>query len=248
MKTFAYIPLHYGAEYLSEAIKSIDPLVDVILIFYTAKPSFGVATNVPCPESEDQLRAIAANASTKVNWVNINDQGEGRHRNNYQRYMNQCDVMITTDADEVWWTDKLEEAIKTAYDDKYNNRFGVSGKVDLWRSFDWQMVDWFCPVRILTGGRDGQTNIVCPYLHFGYAQSMPVIEYKMKIHGHFAEVKKLHGSIDMYMNKVRNWTPDQDNTFHPASRDIWKKAERYDKNLMPEIMQNHVNWGREIIL
>jgi hypothetical protein len=88
MKTFAYIPLHYGAEYLNEAIKTIEPLVDKILIFYTAKPSFGTFTDLfNCPESEEQLHSIATTASSKVEWIKVSETGEGRHRNNYQRYM-----------------------------------------------------------------------------------------------------------------------------------------------------------------
>jgi hypothetical protein len=247
MKTYAYIPLHYGAEYLAESIKSIEPLVDKILIFYSSVPTFGTNTNAKCPESESQLYEIASKASSKVQWMRIDASGEGKHRDMHKHYIDDCDVMITTDADEVWWTEKLESAIEVAYNDKQNNRFGVSGKIDLWRSFDYQMIDWFCPVRIMTHGRNNQTNIECPYLHFGYAQSMSIIEYKMKIHGHVNEVIKLHGSVDNYLNKVRNWQPQNENTYHPASRDIWKKAEHYDKNLMPALMKSHPYWGKELI-
>ena len=37
IKTLAYIPLHYGKEYLEATIKSIDAHVDKILILYTIR-------------------------------------------------------------------------------------------------------------------------------------------------------------------------------------------------------------------
>ena len=136
MKVYAYIPCHYGKEYLEYSIKSFEPLVDKILIFYTERPSYGTHVRVKCPDTQRELRAIAEGASNKVQWTLVNANSEGHHRDNYKRYLNECDLMFTSDADEVWWTDKLESALKVAYDDKIHGSFGVTGKVDLWRSFN----------------------------------------------------------------------------------------------------------------
>ena len=61
MKILAYCALHYGAEWLEWAIRSVEPLVDEYHIFYTPHPSHGHISNVPLPknESKDVLRAIA---------------------------------------------------------------------------------------------------------------------------------------------------------------------------------------------
>lgn len=247
MKVYAYIPLHYGSEYLYYSIKSFEPLVEKIIILYSKYPSFGSNTTLRNPDNEDQLKEIAYSASNKIEWVRVTEKQEGLHRGIHRRYFNECDIMFTSDADEVWWTDKLEEAIKVVSDDKQHKSFGVQGKVDLWRSFNWQMIDWFAPVRFTKNRGQGQRNIDCPYLHFGYAQTMPVIEYKMSIHGHMGDIRSVHGSPDKYLEKIRNWKPGQENYFHPASKDIWEKAEPYDKQKMPDLMKGHPFYDLEII-
>ena len=247
MKIYAYTPLHYGKEYLYHSIKSYEALVDKILIFYTDKPSFGTRLNLKCPDSQDELRAIAESASNKIEWHHVNANTEGQHRDRHKQYLSECDLMFTSDADEVWWSDNLEEAFKVAYDDKKHGSFGVTGKVDLWRSFDWQMVDGFAPVRILKQGA-GQTNIECPYLHFGYAQSMSTIDYKLRIHGHLGDIRSVHGNVDNYLNKVRKWIPYTKSFYHPASESIWLEAEKYDKSQMPDLMKDHPYYNLTKIL
>ena len=54
MKTLAYYPVHYGAEYLDASIRSISDQVDKIVILYTTHPSYGHGTSTPCPESESE--------------------------------------------------------------------------------------------------------------------------------------------------------------------------------------------------
>ena len=246
MKVYAYSPIHYGAEYLDASIRSYADLVEKIIILYSPKASYGTRSGT-CPETENQLKEIAFNASNKVVWKHVSEKSEGGHRGVHKQYFNECDIMFTSDADEVWWDDKLEATIKEAYDDKEFSHFGVNGKVDLWRSFDNQMIDWFAPVRILKNKGKGQRNIDCPYLHFGYAQSWEIIEYKMSIHGHIGEVRKLYGSVQNYLNVIKGWNVESDGKFHPASRDIWKKSQPYDKSLMPDLMKDHKYYNTENI-
>jgi hypothetical protein len=203
-----------------------------------------------CPETEIELRSTAeVAAGSKLVWHNVDAYSEGQHRGIANRILQSCDVLFTSDADEVWFQDPLSLAIEQAFNDKDHNRFAVTGKIDLWRSFKYQMVDGFTPVRILTNGADGQATVHAPYLHFGYAQRLNVIEYKMHIHGHKGEIISLHGSVDNYLDKLRKWTPDNnvEDCYHPASRDIWRQAEPFNKWFMPAFMQIHPNFEKEII-
>ena len=54
MKTLAYIPLHYGREYLEACITSIEPHVDKILILYTESPSYGQNRGLRNPETREE--------------------------------------------------------------------------------------------------------------------------------------------------------------------------------------------------
>ena len=62
-KVVAYTPLLYGREYLYFAIKSIIDYVDRNFVLYTPQGSHTVKTPVPCPESRDELYAIASAAA-----------------------------------------------------------------------------------------------------------------------------------------------------------------------------------------
>jgi hypothetical protein len=250
MKIAAYIPLHYGKEYLEVSILSYVNLVDEIHVLYSQRPSYGFMTNLYNPDSKEELYQIATDtAKNKLFWTDIVAGNEGEHRGYGQRLAYNNDIVFTSDADEVWFPEKLESSIKTVYDDKIHKTFGVSGKIDLWRSFNWQMIDWFTPVRFSKGTGNGMLVIECPYLHMGYSQSKEVIKYKLDIHGHKSEILSLHGSIESYLQKVMDWNPETntEDCYHPASRDIWKQAVPFDKTIMPKFMQNHINYNKVLI-
>jgi len=245
MKVLAYIPIHYGIEYLEACIKSIDYHVDKIVCLYTEQPSYGHGSKMQCPETENQLKEIAFDASTKIHWQKISAHNEGNHRQRAFDYSNDHDILLTLDTDEIWEPSVLDETIKTA--SETDSRFiGIDGFVGFWRDFDHIVIDWFHPVRIhnLRSNNLQQKDIKSTIYHMGYAQSMPIMKYKFEVHGHKSEI------FPNYLtNKFYKWTHIGCGVewLHPASKDIWQDAEPYDKTQLPDILKNHENYNKVLI-
>lgn len=247
MKILAYFPLHYGAEYLDAAIRSVAPCVDQILILYTSKPSYGNASGVECPEKQEDLRDIAYNASDKIYWLDITGQvnNESEHRNAAREYAKNhgFDQVLAVDADEVWDTDVLQKTLKEAESLPYD-RIAIRNWVHFWKSFNWRCRDQFLPVRIynvkVPFNKEEAVLDGCIY-HFGYAQNPDIVVYKWAgCHGHQSELRP--GWLqDIFLN----WTPGI-NKVHPVSLEIWD-PEPFDKNTLPEILKQHPNFSKWMI-
>jgi glycosyltransferase involved in cell wall biosynthesis len=242
MKVLSYYPIHYGAEYLNASIRSIDPLVDKIIILYTPSPSYGHQTNIACPESEEELRAIAESSSSKIEWMNIGGStNEGRHRGIAFAQSAGYDIMLPVDADEIWETASLERCIKETYDGSSWRR-NVSGFVNFWKSFNWACYDGFQPARVFNLNRDNliEETIQGTIYHFGYAQSDKIMNYKFEIHGHKSEIKP--GWLE---NTYYGWEPGKTD-LHPTCG-VWTEAVHFDKNTLPDVLKEHPNFNKEII-
>jgi hypothetical protein len=242
IKTIAYYPLHYGAEYLEASIRSIYPCVDKILILYSSRPTFGYNTDLPCPETEEQLKAIALSFS-KVEWINVDvqNQGEGTHRDIAFAYATGYDLLLAVDADEVWDTKSLSECLGKAYrGDAW--RYNILGFKHFWKSFNHVCEDSFAPGRIFNLNRDNfhEESIWGTVYHFGYAQSKVTIDYKMSVHGHKAELRKDWPAL------YESWKPG-DTFLHPASRQAWPEAMPFDKTALPGILKQHPNFNKDVI-
>lgn len=244
-KILCYVPLHYGGEYLREGIKSVENFVDKIIILYTDKPSYGHGTNVGCPESEYDLKNIAYSASSKVEWHNITANGEGFHRGLIFRFAEQgnYDGVLTFDADEVFGD--LTEWIPKFHESKARN-IGFTGYVNFWKSFNHACYDGFAPVRYINlHNKDGQENFPVPVYHFGCAQRMPIMEYKLLIHGHKSEIRP-----NWLENIYKRWEPGMEieNGLHLVANQLWGQATWFDKTTLPEILKQHFNYDKEVIL
>lgn len=241
MKILAYIPCHYGSEYLSEAIKSIELCVDKIIILYTQKPSYGYGTEIECPETEWALKFIAQNASPKVEWKSYERfSHEGEHRNEIFKFAEGFDIVMTVDADEVWDTEVLKETLKEVA--KTDSRYiQVKGWTHFWKSFNHACYDGFQPVRFhnLHSENKEQLAVEGKIYHFGYAQKEEIMDYKWEIHGHKSEIRK--GWTYMY----KNWQYGKDDV-HPVSIGLWNPTP-FDKTTLPEILKNHENYNKEVI-
>ena len=80
MKVLAYSVVHYGKEWIAKAIESVKDHVDNHLIMYTAKPSFGYASNLPNPDSGTELKEIC-DKFPHVIWNTVNGiNQENQHR------------------------------------------------------------------------------------------------------------------------------------------------------------------------
>lgn len=245
-KIIGYVPLHYGGEMLDAAIKQAEPYCEKIVILYTSSPSYGHGTNIPCPEKEPELMNIAYSASKKVEWHNITANQEGHHRGLIFRFAEQgkYDGVLAFDADEVFgdlteWIPKF--AASTA------RNIGFTGYYNFWRSFNHICRDSFAPIRYINlHNKDGQENFPVPVYHFGCAQRMEIMRYKLLIHGHKDEIRK------NWLDEVYSaWEPGKEipgglhlTAWNPP---LWN-AEPFDKTTLPEILKNHFNYPKEVIL
>jgi len=241
-RILCYIPLHYGAEYLAYAIKSVEPFVERIIILYTAEPSYGFGTHAHCPESEQQLHDLAIASSPKVEWYKISVGTEGDHRAYIMNFAEGYDGILTIDADEVFDQIDLPVAIDLAM--KSDKRYiGFGGFINFWKSFNHVCYDGFTPIRFYNLHNQGGEGVVpCKVYHFSTAQSSEIIKYKLLIHGHHDEIRP--GWFDMYMN----WKPGDvvDKGLHLVAYDIWQATE-YDKTKLPDALKNHPYYDLEVI-
>lgn len=244
MKTLAYLPIHYGREYLDATIRSITDHVDEILILYTYEPSYGQKGSIKNPESRQELRDIAFNASNKIKWVEIEPTNqENIHRKKAFDYSNGFDLIMAVDADEVW--DDVEEAKKEAWDSKCQN-VNVGGDCwwHFWRSFNECHRDGFYPTRFhVVGGKKESTIIHKGKIyHMGYAQSEAITKYKISVHGH----KSIPGS--WFNDKWLNYKKGETKYLHPDSRDVWIETQDFDKTKLPKVLKDHPYYNLDKII
>jgi hypothetical protein len=252
VKTIAYYALHYGSEYLAWSVRSIQHAVDEIHVLYSAKPSFGHGTRLPCPDTEERLvteaRRFLDNQS-KLHWHRIEDAGnEGQHRDRL-RSLTDAKMVVHVDADEVWDPESLADSIVHARElGIYSHRARF---VHFWRSFGHLCEDQAWPERIFdwrkvhhsTGYISRQAQRV-PVLHFGYAQSELLMRYKWQIHGHQNELRQ--GWLEQ---KFIPWVPGI-NDVHPTCVDFWnpKPTPEELKPVLQRLLGDHPYFGQELIL
>lgn len=245
-RLIASCPILYGGEYLTQAIQSVEPYVEEIIMLYTDKPSYGHGTDIGCPESEEALKNIAYSASNKVKWVNISSNQESHHRGHIFAIAERggYDGVLTFDADEVFDTD-LIDLIPKFHASKARN-IGFTGYINFFKSFNHACYDGFAPIRYYNlHNKDGQENFNARVYHFGCAQRMEIMEYKLLIHGHKSEIRPY-----WLENVYKRWQPGMiiDKGLHLVSHDLWPQATDFDKTQLPEILRQHFNYNKEVIL
>lgn len=242
MRVIAYIPLHYGAEYLWEAIMSVDNFVEKIVVIYSENPSFGFGTNIKCPENEEQLKKIAHSASNKITWVKGNFTHEGQHRAFIENFSKGYDLTLALDADEVWNEEDLKRCLDKAMVSSHRYH-GINGFKNFWKSFNHVCLDGFHPIRITKNAikEHNSTYLDGTIYHFSCAQSLDIIKYKWEVHGHKSELRT------DWFEKYLKWTPeDQLPDLHPVAIGLWNAVE-FDKETLPEILKKHPNFNKNVI-
>jgi hypothetical protein len=249
MKVMAYMPLHYGSDYIRESILSIKDHVDVILILYTKWPSFGHMSSMPCPDTEEYLYQLAKEAAgDKLIWENVSPGTEGEHRTMAeQRAMeNGYDLLIAIDSDEVWEPSALPRMINEA-SNKDARYVGVNGWANFWRSFSLILKDYYAPIRFVNLNAHNKINdfIGDPsennIYHFSCALSHELMRYKWSCHGHNDELRS------DWLNEVYfKWDGTQE-WLHPVSKSIWHKPMPFDKTDLPLFMHNHKFFNQNLI-
>lgn len=242
IRSIAYCPILYGKEFLKQAIQSVEPFVERIIMLYTEKPSYGHGTDVDCPETEEELKAIALSASPKVFWVKGNWGQEGEHRNEIYKYADDYDIIISFDADEVFNQEDLPKAIEfIANGDKRN--YGVNGYINFWKTFDLEVKDFYRPIRFINlkneWGTEGE--VMQRIYHFSCCQSDEIMRYKYLVHGHASELKN-----NWLEEKYFGWNPrNQLQYLHPVALDIWGDAFPFDKTTLPQSLKDHPRYQIE---
>ena len=244
-KVLGELVLHYGGEYLNEAIKSIEPYVDKIVILYSSKPSYGFGTSAQCPETEEELKNIAFTASNKIEWHNVIAHHEGMHRGLIYRIAEEgnYDGILVCDADEVMGD--LTDILPLCFASK-KRHIGFGKYINFWKSFNYACYDGFTPIRYINlhnSDAIGCDVVPAVVYHFSCAQRMPIMEYKLLIHGHKAELRP-NWLRDVY----QAWTPTNGIAdLHLVAFGCWPQAQPFDKTTMPEILLKHINYNKEVI-
>lgn len=241
MKTVAYTALHYGADFLHHAIRSIIDDVDSYIVLYTAVGSHGHRTNAVCPDTRQELYDIArVAAGEKLRWFDGEWPYEGAQRDSIFSIVPDADVIVVLDADEIWPPGLLKNAIEETK--TWHRRNIRVPMIHYWRSMKQAILDDPAfPVRLIYPQTKEGDSTFCPpssfigqpyrsINHFGYAQRSEIVRYKLETHGHKGEFRRdCDWFNDIFMNPAR--TMD----LHPVGSDYWN-IETID---VPEFLLDH---------
>lgn len=255
MKIIAYTALLYGRDYLASAIRSVIDAVDEHHVLYTPIGSHGHRTDVPCPETREELYEIArAAAGSKLHWHEGTWAYEGAQRDSIHTYAPDADVILVVDADEVW-SEGLARKVADGYQQARESQQYWAFKrirvpmIHAWRSFGcWVMHDPAYPERIIYPKADREITTATLDIpgglifHFGYAQHPEIVQYKQLTHGHKAEWRR---DVDWFADKfMANAQVD----CHPVGSEYWS-PEAVDPFALglPEWMREHLYANMAVI-
>lgn len=257
MKTVGYTALRYGADYLGWAIRSIIDNVDEHHILYATRPSHGHWSDVPCPDSEDELREIAWQAAgSKLKWHRGDWLQEGQQRNSILEYAPDADVILTLDSDEIWPEGMAEKAISRTI--QYPTiRYFRAEMIHYWRSFyKCVLHDPAYPARVINPrGTDDKLFYVDAHRmnyvdgvdhrlminHMGYATTPEIVAYKWQIHGHKNELRTdVNWFKDVFM-------ANRQTDCHPVGSEHWNPEPVNPLDYMPHWMEQHPFFDKEVI-
>jgi len=235
MKVLGFCAIHYGAELLREALISVYGVVDKFHIAYSRQPSFGFSANLTCPDTEAQIFKIASEVlGHKLIWEAHDRFGsEAEHISERYKHSADFDVIFRIDADEIYLEPKkLLEQLES----KQARYYKVAGFMHFFRDWEHYYADDQHPVRLerVVAMADDTELLSGTVLHFGWAQSLKTIRYKLSTFSHSSEIRK------NYMSKYLAWTPgNEDTDLHPVYPDLWGEPMVYDKLQMPDYLKDH---------
>lgn len=242
IRVLGFVPAHYGTEYGDAAIKSMEPFCDRIVVIYSSQGSQGTRSDVPCPESEDDVKAVLTNASLKVEWYTGFFHRETDHRQAIYQYLRGEQLILSLDTDEILEPKDVPAALENAYNSgaRYIN---IKGFINFWRSFNHVCLDGFLPYRIENVVVScGTATVDCRIYHFSTAQSEAIVRYKWHVSGHRAELKNnwIDG-VYLAWNKDNNF-----GDLHPVSIGLWNTVP-FDKTTLPPVLLDHPNYNLDVI-
>lgn len=243
MTTIAYIPLHYGSEYLHWVLRSIRPFVDEIVIMYYPKPC--ASTKRDNPDTRDQLFSIAKpfnvvwedRRNCNLTWGQRCDEALALIKNRFK-----ADIAMVTDADEVWDPKHLMACLKFVQDNKASENLVTMRH--FWRSFSRICDDEARPRRfnILNGVKQRLAYIpreLGDVYHFGYAQTSELMYYKWDMSDHRGELRP-----NWFKDK---WDVNSQEDVHPVAGDNYWTPKHFDKNKIAHLVGDHPYFNLEVI-
>jgi len=239
----AFMALHYGLEYIQQAIQSVQHAVDCFVVCYSPIGSHGHKTAIACPETEKELIAAAQEVmAVPVKWHRGFWPHEGAQRDTVFKLEPDADLVIVVDSDEIWAPGAVEKAIEQGL--QMTVRHGHVPFWHFWRSFQYFCTDLAQPERVINPHyQDGHAFLeVPPVFHMGYAQREEIIKYKMLVHGHKPEWR------EDWLRLFQAWTP-QDGPWedlHPTNIDFWT-ARAFAMEQLPPLLKAHPYYGVKVI-
>lgn len=245
MKTIAYTALRYGKEYLGAAIRSVIDRADEYHVLYATQPSHGHFDPTPPPDTKEELYAIAQQAAgDKLRWHDGNWTHEGLQRDSIFQYAPDADVILVVDSDEIW-TDKVFQLLDS--EQGYQGRSIKIPLIHFWRSFYKAVInDPAAPDRIIFPKHTRPdwhltATLDTPLMHFGYAQSVKTVEYKIKIHGHKGEWRT---DCDWFKDK---FLANAQTDVHPCGHQWMTVSTVNPDDYLPAFMKEHENYRKALI-
>jgi len=242
-RVVAFMALHYGLEYIRQAIQSVQHAVDCFVFCYSNVGSHGHVADVVCPESEQQLqKAVSEVLTIPFKWYRGRWPHEGAQRDYVYELEPDADLIIVVDSDEIYAPGAVEAAIEQGL--AMGVRNGHLRFRHFWRSFGWYCEDEAQPIRVINPHHaDGHAYLdVPPVYHMGYAQRLDIIQYKIMIHGHRAEWR------EDWLRLFKAWTPQHGpmTDLHPTCYDFWT-AKPFAQEQLPPLLKEHPYFGLEVI-
>lgn len=249
----AIVVLHFGADYLADAMRSVADVVDEYIVVYSPVASHGHDSAIACPETFEQLRTVAHDAIVEIDkplrwftgyWNSEGDQFQ------YGCAHTGADIIVKLDCDELWSPGLLAAAIEQGLErGKHEMRVALW---HYWRSFHKAFThDPAAPGRIyfrMFPREDGSESTYnrptdCPESftihHFGYCMNAELTRYKMSIHGHKSQFKI---PWEQWYQDV--YLTNRQTDVHPCGSDYWMQTEDVE---VPEFLQGHKYAGLEVI-
>lgn len=238
MKIIGLTVIHYGADYLKYSIGSVINFVDEHYVIYSSQGSHGSRTSEVCPDTREQLAALAIEAAgDKLRWVEKEFDNEGAQREYIHELAPDADCIIVVDSDEVYSEKLISDLDHLFSQPRYYNRRSRVGFWHYWRSFKRGfMHDPAWPERIIfpqvVNNNAGTIDTDGIIHHFGYAQRPEIVRYKQLTHGHKGEWRK---DIDWF-NDV--FMANRQTDCHPVGSEYWN-CEDMDLSQLPAILADH---------
>lgn len=251
MKVLGNMILHQGKPYLRYAIEALKGQVDHIMIFYSEKPSQGFQTDIPCPDTREELIAeVEAADGPPVTWVDGSWPNETEHVNAIHRYTNGYDWIWRVDADEIAPEGMVAEMIRQAeLQPKVLGEFILRAFrvpfIHAWRTFNRVCRDGSHPIRLTrVNGGEGICTLDSDggkweVWHGGYAIPNAYMAYKWTVSGHKPELRP-----DWY-EKI--WLTNEQKNVHPVMHSGHWNAEDFPLESLPKVLLNHPYYGKAVI-